>query len=148
MSLKEYLKTPLGIIKIKTFNKKLVEIKFIKSKKKYTNPNKPSEYYKYVKKLFSGKYVKNLDNLPMNGTEFQKKVWEEILSIPYGETRTYTDIAIAIGKPTAIRAVANACGKNNMAIIIPCHRVIGKKNIGGYKWGLEKKIWLIELEKK
>lgn len=52
MSLKEYLKTPLGIIKIKTFNKKLVEIKFIKSKKKYTNPNKPSEYYKYVKKLF------------------------------------------------------------------------------------------------
>uniref|UniRef100_A0A6G6ABU8 methylated-DNA--[protein]-cysteine S-methyltransferase n=1 Tax=Borely moumouvirus TaxID=2712067 RepID=A0A6G6ABU8_9VIRU len=147
MSLKEYLKTPLGIIKIKTFNKKLVEIKFLESKNKYTNPYKPSKYYKYIKKFFSGKYVNNLDNLPMNGTEFQKKVWEEILLIPYGETRTYTDIAIAVGKPTAIRAVANACGRNNMAILIPCHRVIGKKNIGGYKWGLEKKIWLIELEK-
>ncbi|AGF85579.1 hypothetical protein QJ854_gp203 [Moumouvirus goulette] len=89
-----------------------------------------------------------MKNLKMKGTEFQKKVWKEILLIPYGETRTYSEIALAIGNPAAIRAVANACGKNNIAIFIPCHRVVGKNNIGGYKWGLEKKIWLIELEKK
>uniref|UniRef100_H2EF51 methylated-DNA--[protein]-cysteine S-methyltransferase n=1 Tax=Moumouvirus sp. 'Monve' TaxID=1128131 RepID=H2EF51_9VIRU len=150
MSQKEYLKTPLGILKIKTTNNKLDKIKFFDPEKNFifTNPSKPSKYYKYAKKFFLGNYVGNMENLPMNGTEFQKKVWKEILLIPYGKTKTYSDIAVAIGKPTAVRAVANACGKNNIAIFIPCHRVIGKNNIGGYKWGLDKKIWLIKLEKK
>ena len=69
-------------------------------------------------------------------SNFQKMVWHEIEKIPYEETRTYKEIAIAIGKPSAYRAVANACGKNLLPIIRPCHRVIcSNGNIGGYSFG-------------
>ena len=61
--------------------------------------------------------------MKLEGTEFQIKVWKEISKIPYGETRTYKDLAVAIGRPNSSRAVANACGKNPYAPIIPCHRV-------------------------
>jgi O-6-methylguanine DNA methyltransferase len=68
-----------------------------------------------------------------SGTVFQKKVWRELLKIPKGETRTYKEIAIAIGHPLAVRAVANACGKNPQPIIIPCHRAIRSDGkLGGY----------------
>ena len=69
----------------------------------------------------------------LQGTDFQKKVWNELLKIPKGETRTYKEIAIAIGRPLAVRAVANACGKNPHPIKIPCHRVIRSDGkLGGY----------------
>ena len=69
-------------------------------------------------------------------SNFQKSVWHEIEKIPYGETRTYKEIAIASGKPNAHRAVANACGKNPLPIIRPCHRVIcSNGNVGGYSFG-------------
>ena len=83
----------------------------------------------------------------INGTEFEKSVWEVIKKIPRGSTRTYLDIAKTIGKESACRAVANACGKNKLAVLIPCHRVIGTHNIGGYKWGVNIKKQLLELEK-
>ena len=71
--------------------------------------------------------------MKLSGTEFQIKVWKEISKIPYGETRTYKDLAIAIGKPNSSRAVANACGKNPYSPDIPCHRVIRSDGlIGGY----------------
>ena len=92
-----------------------------------------------------------MKNLPLKGTEFEVKVWEEISKIPYGETRTYKDLAIAIGKPDSARAVANACGKNPYPQIIPCHRVIrtdGK--LGGYsgKGGIKTKKKLLKQEQK
>ena len=69
----------------------------------------------------------------LNGTKFQVKVWKELLKIPSGETRTYKEIAILIGSPNSARAVANACGKNPLPIIRPCHRVIcSNGEIGGY----------------
>ena len=71
--------------------------------------------------------------MKLKGTDFQIKVWKEISKIPYGETRTYKDIAVAIGRPNSSRAVANACGKNPYAPIIPCHRVIRSDgSLGGY----------------
>ena len=85
----------------------------------------------------------------VNSSNFQKMVWQEIEKIPYGETKTYKDIAIAIGKPNAYRAVANACGKNPLPIIRPCHRVIcSNGSIGGYSLGSGKKLKqaLIRLE--
>ena len=90
-----------------------------------------------------------MQNLPLKGTEFEVKVWKEISKIPYGETRTYKDLAIAIGKPDSARAVANACGKNPYPPIIPCHRVIrtdGK--LGGYsgKGGVKTKKKLLKQE--
>ena len=92
-----------------------------------------------------------MQNLPLKGTEFEVKVWKEISNIPYGETRTYKDLAIAIGKPDSARAVANACGKNPYPPIIPCHRVIrtdGK--LGGYsgKGGIKTKKKLLKQEQK
>ena len=72
----------------------------------------------------------------IESTNFQKAVWEQLRKIPVGQTRTYKEIAIAIGKPNAHRAVANACGKNPLPIIRPCHRVIcSNGNIGGYSFG-------------
>ena len=85
------------------------------------------------------------------GTEFQVKVWKEISKIPYGETRTYKDIAIAIGKPNSSRAVANACAKNPYVPQIPCHRVIRSDGkLGGYsgKGGVKKKSELLKAEQK
>ena len=74
-----------------------------------------------------------MNDLTRKGTDFQKMVWAELKKIPFGEIRTYKEIAVAIGKPKAARAVANACGKNPYPIIIPCHRVVRSDGtIGGY----------------
>ena len=84
-------------------------------------------------------------------TEFQKLVWNEIDKIPFGETKSYKDIAISIGKPNASRAVANACGQNPLPVIRTCHRVIcSNGNIGGYSapGGAQEKIRLLKLETK
>jgi O-6-methylguanine DNA methyltransferase len=84
-------------------------------------------------------------------TEFQKIVWNEIDKIPFGETKSYKDIAINIGKPNASRAVANACGQNPLPVIRPCHRVIcSNGNIGGYSapGGTQEKIRLLKVETK
>ena len=92
-----------------------------------------------------------MKNLPLKGTEFQVKVWKEISKIPYGETRTYKDLAIAIGKPDSARAVANACGKNPYPPSIPCHRVIRSDGkLGGYsgKGGIKAKKKLLKQEQK
>ena len=88
--------------------------------------------------------------MKLEGTEFQIRVWNELKKIPKGETRTYKDIAELIGKPTAARAVANACGKNPYPITIPCHRVIRSDGgLGGYagEGGVEKKKLLLKNEK-
>lgn len=83
------------------------------------------------------------------GSPFQKCVWEELRKIPIGETRSYADVAIAVGKSSAFRAVAQANGANQLAIIIPCHRVINKnESLGGYGGGLMRKEWLLNHEKK
>ena len=85
----------------------------------------------------------------LQGTDFQQRVWAAIASIPYGETRTYNEIAEVIGKPKAYRAVANACGANHIPIVIPCHRVVRKDgSLGGYALGVERKRYLLEMERK
>ncbi len=87
--------------------------------------------------------------MTLKGTKFQLAVWNEIAKIPFGETRTYKDLAIAIGKPSSSRAVANACGKNPYAPDIPCHRVIRSDGkLGGYsgKGGVKTKKQLLKLE--
>lgn len=89
----------------------------------------------------------NPDVLNQFGTEFDVLVWKAILTIPLGATQTYKDIAIKINRPNACRAVANACGRNKLPLIIPCHRVVGSQNMGGYKWGLALKQKLLKFEK-
>ena len=81
------------------------------------------------------------------GTEFQRKVWKGLRNIPPGQTRSYTDLAKAIGCPQSVRAVASACGANPVAVLVPCHRVLRSDGrFGGYRWGLERKLKLLELE--
>jgi AraC family transcriptional regulator of adaptative response/methylated-DNA-[protein]-cysteine methyltransferase len=87
--------------------------------------------------------------LPLDvlGTAFQHQVWAELRKIPYGQTRTYTQVAQAIGRPQAVRAVARACATNPAALVIPCHRVIRSDgSLGGYRWGLSRKQALIQKE--
>jgi len=89
--------------------------------------------------------------LPINqpGTDFQKGVWSELMAIPYAKTISYLDLARRTGDSKATRAVANANGKNNVAIVVPCHRVIGaNKELVGYGGGLWRKKWLLEHEMK
>lgn len=85
--------------------------------------------------------------LDVQATAFQWRVWQALKAIPYGETRSYSQIAQSIGQPTAARAVANACATNPVAIAIPCHRVVRENgNMGGYRWGESRKQQLLELE--
>ena len=85
--------------------------------------------------------------LDVRGTAFQQQVWRALLAIPYGETRSYAEVAAAIGRPTATRAVARACATNPVAIVIPCHRVVRSDGgLGGYAGGVERKERLLEME--
>lgn len=85
--------------------------------------------------------------LDIRATAFQRQVWEHLRAIPYGETVSYADVAKALGKPGAVRAVGRACATNPVALVIPCHRVVREdKSLGGYRWGLERKQRLLDLE--
>jgi len=96
---------------------------------------------------FKGKRTSFDLNLVLTGTPFQKQVWKALMDIPFGKTRSYKEQATAIGKPSAVRAVANANGDNLISIVIPCHRVIGSNgSLTGYGGGLDKKKWLLDLE--
>lgn len=100
-----------------------------------------------VQELVDGKRAPGTIKFDLDGTDFQKKVWSELLKIPAGKTRSYAEIAERIGHPNAYRAVANACGANPVAIAVPCHRVIASGGkIGGYGGGLERKRKLLANE--
>ena len=104
--------------------------------------NQLKEYFEGSRKVFS---------LPLltPGSEFQQRVWKELINILYGTTRSYQKQAEALGRPESVRAVANANGMNRISIIIPCHRVIGSDgHLTGYGGGLKRKKWLLEHEKK
>lgn len=103
---------------------------------------------KQIKEYLDGKRKEFSIPIKLNGTEFQKKVWQALQFIPYGETRSYEDIAKIINSPKACRSVGTANSRNPIAIIIPCHRVITKSGgLGGYAYGLEIKQKLLNIEK-
>jgi AraC family transcriptional regulator, regulatory protein of adaptative response / methylated-DNA-[protein]-cysteine methyltransferase len=86
--------------------------------------------------------------LDIQATAFQRKVWSYLQSIPFGATRSYGQVAKAIGQPTASRAVARACATNPVAVAIPCHRIVrGNGDMGGYRWGVDRKKTLLQMEK-
>lgn len=146
-----YYDSPLGALEVVTDEKNLLEIKFVE-KKSMKESEKTTVFLQVEKELneyFLGKREKFSVPFILNGTEFQKKVWIEVNNIPYGETKSYKEIAKNIGNEKAVRAVGNANNRNKLPIIIPCHRVIGSSgNLVGYGGGLSKKIYLLELEEK
>ena len=100
-----------------------------------------------LRRYLAGEHLQFACPLDLHGTAFQIQVWEELYRIPYGETRTYAEIARSIDRPAAVRAVGAANGANPVAIIVPCHRVIGSNGaLTGYGGGLPTKAWLLALE--
>ncbi|HZY94407.1 MAG TPA: bifunctional DNA-binding transcriptional regulator/O6-methylguanine-DNA methyltransferase Ada [Candidatus Bathyarchaeia archaeon] len=115
----------------------------------YRNDGAIQPWTEEFMRYFSGE-PSSLDlPLDIQATAFQRRVWERIRSIPYGETKSYSNIAVEIGQPTATRAVARACATNPVALVIPCHRVIGKDgSLTGYGWGMKRKQALLALEQR
>jgi len=144
-----FYETEIGIIGIRENSKSITDIFFSKVD---TNDNIEETYlikecFKQLKEYFEGNRIKFDLPLETRGTEFQKKVWDELLKIPYGETKSYKDIAIAIGNEKACRAIGMANNKNHIPIIIPCHRVIGSNGkLVGYAGGLNVKEKLLNIE--
>ena len=102
-----------------------------------------------VNRYFSGKLREFKTPLRFTGTQFQNRVWEELYRVPYGNTVSYAELAVRIGKPAAFRAVAQANAQNPIHIIVPCHRVINSDGgLGGYAAGQERKQWLLDFERK
>ena len=145
---KSYYKSTIGILEIICENNKLVSLKLVDYCEK---SNIETDFIKDIKKqldeYFLGK--RTIFNIKINpkGTDFQKLVWSELQNIPYGKTKSYSEIAAAAGNKNAQRAVGNACNKNLIMIIIPCHRVVSKNNnIGGYAYGRSIKQKLLNIE--
>jgi len=149
-----YYHSPVGLLKITGTNDYITEVSFHDTSQKAEGKKKrfPPMLINCVEQLiqyFNGQ--RRQFDLPLNqpGTAFQKDVWNELLNIPYGKTISYLELARKTGDTKATRAVANANGKNNIAIIVPCHRVIGSnKDLVGYAGGLWRKKLLLEMEAK
>lgn len=150
MEFQSSYKSPLGFLILMSDGMAVTQISF--SESELQEQNDCVVLLKCKQQLndyFSGKLIDF--NLPLNpeGTEFQKKVWAELLKIPYGETITYLELAIRLGDSKAVRAVGTSNGRNPIAILIPCHRVIGAGNkLTGYAGGIWRKKILLELEMK
>ena len=144
------LETPVGNLRISASDKGIVEIAFTDEDVTafYANDNKfLAEASKQLKEYFAKE--RTTFDLPLDvaGTEYQVSVWNELQKIPYGEVRTYQDIATALGNPKASRSVGMANNRNPICIVVPCHRVVGKGNkVTGYAAGVDKKEYLLKLE--
>ena len=147
----EIYESPVGALTILAGENGIQAIKFGKDEK-VKSTGKASEMtrraVKELEEYFQGKRKEFTVLCVPEGTDFQKRVWEALTRIPYGETRTYKEIAVEIGNPGASRAVGMANNKNPVPIIIPCHRVIGSDGkLTGYAGGLEVKEFLLNLER-
>jgi len=142
--------SPLGFLILGSDGKSIKEISFSEIDLQEQNSCEVLEKCReQLENYFSGKSLAFDLPLSPDGTEFQQKVWTELLKIPYGETITYMEMAVRLGDPKCIRAAGTANGKNPIAIIIPCHRVIGAGNkLTGYAGGIWRKKILLELEMK
>jgi methylated-DNA-[protein]-cysteine S-methyltransferase len=148
---KTVIDSPIGKIAIFAENEKLIRLD-LKTKEKADSAITEKVLFEAEKQLleyFSGERKIFELEFEFFGTEFQKAVWNELLKIPFGKTKTYGEIAKEIGNPKAGRAVGSACNKNPLAIIVPCHRVIGKNGkLTGFACGTETKEWLLCHEEK
>ncbi len=142
-------RSPVGIIEIGANSDKITSVSFADTINDTAGKPSPvlKEVIKQFDEYFAGERKAFSLGIELNGTDFQTYVWQELMNIPYGTVISYSQLAHNIGKPDAIRAVAAAVGANKLAILIPCHRVIGKDgSLTGYRWGIERKKRLLELE--
>lgn len=143
------IKTPLGYTKITGDNDGIASVTVLNSEEQISDiiPQSLEDCVYQLNEYFEGKRQVFDLNLNPQGTDFQKTVWEALLTIPYGKTMSYLELSKQLGDIKAIRAVANANGKNPLWIIVPCHRIIGTDgSLTGYAGGLHRKQWLLEHE--
>lgn len=149
-----YYHSPVGLLKISGTKDFISEVSFHDTTQKSDGGKRdiPPMLINCIEQLiqyFNGE--RRIFDLPINqpGTSFQHETWNQLMTIPFGKTLSYIQLAIKTGDPKATRAVASANGKNNVAIIVPCHRVIGaNRELVGYGGGLWRKKWLLEHEMK
>jgi O-6-methylguanine DNA methyltransferase len=146
-----YFLSPIGLIKIKAETDALISLKFLDDNSPFEQNSSGSELIsRTIKQLDEYFNLKRKEfDLPfhLNGTEFQVRVWNKVLKVPFNHTTTYGKIAMQLGSIKLVRAVGAANGKNPLPIIVPCHRVIGENNeMVGYSGGLWRKQWLLEHE--
>lgn len=143
-----YISSPVGDLIIESEHNKIITLGFLRNDKFEEVPtpvidqcvSELGEYFSSRRKFFSF-------DMDLRGTDFQIKVWNELLNIPFGKTISYEELAIRVGNIKSIRAVGLANGQNPIAIVVPCHRVIGKSgDLVGYGGGLDRKIWLLQHE--
>ena len=144
--------TPIGFLTIREEEKKLTklfwEANSVQTMKNELHSDFLYEVYTQVNEYLTGRRKQFDVPLKYQGTQFQQSVWQELQKIPYGETRSYQEIAAVIGNEKAVRAVGQANNKNPILLIIPCHRVINKSgDISGFACGVEVKRYMLELEK-
>lgn len=144
-----YINTPLGVGKIEGDAHGISEISIVESDEEITQviPEVLEEAVYQLREYFEGTRQEFDLDLNPEGTDFQKKVWQALLEIPFGRTVSYLDLAKNLKDPKAIRAIAAANSKNPLWIVVPCHRVIGSDgSLTGYAGGLHRKQWLLDHE--
>lgn len=144
-----YIKTPIGFLEIEGDDNGVAAITYLNEEVPQTIdiPVSLQEVVTQLEEYFEKKRITFSLKLNPKGTDFQRKVWQELQTIPFGKTASYLEMAKNLGDPKVIRAAASANGKNPISIIIPCHRVIGSDgSLTGYAGGLHRKKWLLDHE--
>ena len=142
-----FFKSKIGILEIICDSENLLEVRFSSKIMKSNSNLTCGKVQEELERYLNGSLKEFKTPVKFTGTNFQNKVWEELIMVPYGAVITYQDLANRVGNPKGVRAVANAVGKNKMLIIVPCHRIIGtNKSLTGFSAGLENKVKLLELE--
>jgi methylated-DNA-[protein]-cysteine S-methyltransferase len=148
---KAYYRSEIGIIEISGTDLGICSLQFVDAVRDKSGdvPSPIGKCLTQLEEYFLGKRYDFSLSLLLKGTDFQLKVWRQLQQIPYGKTASYQDIALAMKHPGAVRAVGNANHCNPIAILIPCHRVIGKDgSLTGYAGGVWRKKWLLEQERR
>ena len=143
-----YYESPIGFLEVQTTEGGLRAVSFTLEKIAVEKENIYNQLtIKQLDEYFKNERTEFDIPLDLEGTDFQLRVWRELSKIPFGKTKSYMDIAKALGDPKAIRAVGTSNGRNKISIIIPCHRVIGSDgSLTGYAGGMERKKWLLDFE--
>lgn len=144
-----YCESPIGLVEVGGTSTSVTSLYFVKRRRKGFKSHPFVEAaVTQIKEYFSGARRTFEVDISPAGTDFQKRVWEKLLTVPFGKTASYRDIATAIGNPKAVRAVGGANGSNPVSIIVPCHRIIGSNGtLTGYGSGLWRKEWLLKHER-
>lgn len=146
-----FFRSPLGLIEIKADDEGIVSVLFSgggKSEDKIANPFLKKCLLE-LEEYFAGRRRKFDLDLDFDGTVWQKKVWRELLKIPFGQTVSYSELAEKVGGKQLAHAVASSCAQNKLMLLVPCHRVIGADGrLKGYSGGFRHKKWLLDFEKK